>query len=118
MKIAAAALAGAAATGAAVSPVAAATAPVSNARVLIYYSLAAGDRPENVTAVPGGDFYDTLSKAAQVEGHAAGRAVHSDFPTKTPRRRDQHPGASLPVPVRPRADAGRHPVPRFRHRNQ
>jgi hypothetical protein len=67
MKIAAAAFTSAATTGAAVSPVAAATAPVSNARVLIHYSLAAGDRPENVTAVPGGDFYDTLSQAARVE---------------------------------------------------
>jgi hypothetical protein len=84
MKIAAAALAGAAATSAAVSPVAAATAPVSNVRVLIHYSLAAADRPEDVTAVPGGDFYDTLSQAAQVEGHAAGRAVNSDFPTRPP----------------------------------
>jgi hypothetical protein len=67
MKIAAAALVGAAATGTAVSPVAAATTPVSNPHVLISYSLAAGERPENVTAVPGGDFYDTLSQAAQVE---------------------------------------------------
>jgi hypothetical protein len=67
MKIAAAALTSAAAAGAVVSPAAAATAPVSNSHVLIHYSLAAGDRPENVTAVPGGDFYDTLSQAAKVE---------------------------------------------------
>jgi hypothetical protein len=65
--VAAAALIGAVATGLVSSQAAGATAPVSNAHVLINYSLAAGERPENVTAVPGGDFYDTLSQAAQVE---------------------------------------------------
>ena len=64
MSVAAATLVGAAATGVVPSQAAGATAPVSNARVLINYSLAAGERPENVTAVPGGDFYDTLSQAA------------------------------------------------------
>jgi hypothetical protein len=60
----------AAVTGTAVgvtgSPATAATGPVSNARILIPWSITAGQQPENITTIPGGDFLITLSRAAQV----------------------------------------------------
>jgi hypothetical protein len=45
----------------------AATEPVSDPHVLIHYDLAAGQQPENIAPVPGGDFDVVLSRAAQVE---------------------------------------------------
>nr|QIZ02324.1 hypothetical protein HEP87_54870 [Streptomyces sp. S1D4-11] len=53
--------------GASIGPVVAATAPVSNPRVLIRYDLAAGEQPENIAAAPGGAFDVVLSRAAKVE---------------------------------------------------
>jgi hypothetical protein len=82
MKIVSALLASVAATGVSASPVAAATAPVSNPRVLIHYDLAAGEQPENITAVPGGDFLVVLSRAAKVERITpqGGRRVVASLP--------------------------------------
>ncbi|MEV6994307.1 hypothetical protein AB0N87_34805 [Streptomyces sp. NPDC093228] len=57
----------AAAAGASVGPVAAASAPVSDPHVLVHYDLAAGQQPENVTTEPDGDLDVVLSRAAQVE---------------------------------------------------
>jgi hypothetical protein len=51
---------------AAAIPAVAATAPASDARILIHWDATAGQRPENITKVPGGDFDVTLSEAAEV----------------------------------------------------
>lgn len=66
-RLTAAAAAGAAALGLAAGPSTAATAPVSDPRILVHYDLAAGQQPENVTTEPDGDLDVTLSKALQVE---------------------------------------------------
>lgn len=67
LKLAALAIAGGVAVVGSAASSAAATAQVSNPRILIHYDITAGDRPENITAVPGADFYVTLSQAAEVE---------------------------------------------------
>jgi hypothetical protein len=67
IKLAALAVAGTAVASATTIPATAATAPASDARILIHYDITAGQRPENITEVPGGDLYTTLSQAAEVE---------------------------------------------------
>ena len=67
VKLAALAVAGTALASATAIPAAAATAPASDARILIHWDVTAGQRPENITEVPGGDFYVTLSEAAEVD---------------------------------------------------
>lgn len=63
-----------AATGLTIAPSDAATAPVSNAHVLVPWSLAKGEQPENITAAPDGDLLITLSRADEVvEVTPAGR---------------------------------------------
>ena len=89
-KIAAAAATGAAALGFAAGPSAAATAPVSDPRILVHYDLAAGQQPENVAVEPDGDLDVVLATAHQVE-------------RVTPRGH-QHLLATLPAP----ADGGVH----------
>src|SRR5260370_22857916 len=67
IKLAALAIAGTAVASATTIPAAAGPAPASDARILIHYDITAGQRPENITEVPGGDLYTTLSQAAEVE---------------------------------------------------
>jgi hypothetical protein len=66
-RIAAASTAGAAAIGFAAGPSSAATAPVSQPRILVHYDLAAGQQPENVAVEPDGKLDVTLSRARMVE---------------------------------------------------